>query len=189
MHMIDVNKLKVGVTFADEGSPWKVLKYDFIKMGRGGAVIKIKARNLISGSIVTKSFQSGNVVEDIALTKKHLQYLYKDDEKMYFMDPITFEQTELPLSIVGDDVNFLVEGEKAWVLSWNDLVLGVELPAAVVMEVVEADHWEKGNSVSNLTKPVKVASGLTVMVPLFIAKGDKIKINTAENSYIGRVNE
>lgn len=187
--MIDVNKLKVGVTFADEGSPWKVMKYDFIKMGRGGAVIKVKAKNLVSGSIVTKSFQSGNVVEDIALEKKHLQYLYKDDTKIYLMDPISFEQLELPLSVVGDDVNYLVEGDKAWVLSWNELILGVELPASVVMEVTEADHWEKGNSVSNLTKPVKVASGLTVMVPLFIKKGEKIKINTAEGTYIGRVNE
>ncbi len=186
--MIDVNKLKVGVTFADEGSPWKVMKYDFIKMGRGGAVIKVKAKNLVSGSIVTKSFQSGNVVEDIALEKKHLQYLYKDDAKIYLMDPISFEQLELPLSVVGDDVNYLVEGDKAWVLSWNELILGVELPASVVMEVTEADHWEKGNSVSNLTKPVKVASGLTVMVPLFIKQGEKIKINTAEGTYIGRVN-
>ncbi len=187
--MIDVNKLKVGVTFADEGSPWKVMKYDFIKMGRGGAVIKIKAKNLVSGSIVTKSFQSGNVVEDIVLEKKHLQYLYKDDTKIYLMDPISFEQLELPLSVVGDDVNYLVEGDKAWVLSWNELILGVELPASVVMEVTEADHWEKGNSVSNLTKPVRVASGLTVMVPLFIKQGEKIKINTAEGTYIGRVNE
>ena len=187
--MIDVNKLKVGVTFADEGSPWKVMKYDFIKMGRGGAVIKVKAKNLVSGSIVTKSFQSGNVVEDIALEKKHLQYLYKDDTKIYLMDPISFEQLELPLSVVGDDVNYLVEGDKAWVLSWNELILGVELPASVVMEVTEADHWEKGNSVSNLTRPVKVASGLTVMVPLFIKEGEKIKINTAEGTYIGRVND
>ena len=187
--MIDVNKLKVGVTFAEDETPWKVLKYDFIKMGRGGATIKVKARNLISGSIVTKGFQSGNSVEDIALEKKHLQYLYKDDEKVYFMDPISFEQIEMPLSILGDDVNYLVEGEKAWVLSWNDRILGVELPASVVMEVTEAEHWEKGNSVSNLTMPVKVASGLTVMAPLFIKKGDKIKINAETSSYIGRVNE
>ncbi|OGD71997.1 elongation factor P, partial [Candidatus Collierbacteria bacterium RIFCSPHIGHO2_02_FULL_49_10] len=172
----------------DEGTPWKVMKYDFIKMGRGGATIKVKARNLVSGSIITKSFQSGNMVEDIALEKRHLQYLYKDDEKIYFMDPISFEQVELPVSTVGDDISYLVEGEKSWVLYWNERVLGVEVPASVVMEVTEAEHWEKGNSVSNLTKPVKVASGLTVMAPLFIKKGDKLKINTEEGSYIGRVN-
>ncbi len=187
--MIDVNKLKVGVAFADEGAPWKVMKYEFTKMGRGNATIKVKARNLFSGSIVTKSFQSGNTVEDIALEKKHLQYLYKDEEKLYFMDPISFEQIELPVSIVGDDVNYLIEGEKAWVLYWGERVLGVEVPASVIMEVTEAEHWEKGNSVSNLTKPIKVASGMTIMAPLFIKTGDKIKINTEEGSYIGRVNE
>ena len=186
--MIDVNKLKVGVTFTEDEAPWKVLKYDFTKMGRGGATIKVKARNLFSGAIVTKSFQSGNKVEDITLDKKHLQYLYKDENSLYFMDPITFEQVDMPLAIVGDDVNYLIEGEKAWVLFWNDKVLGVELPAAVVMEVTEADHWEKGDSVSNLTMPVKVASGITIAVPLFIKKGERIKINTETGTYISRVN-
>lgn len=188
--MIDVNKLKVGVTFTDDGeTPWKVLKYDFIKMGRGGATIKVKARNLFSGSIVTKSFQSGNTVSDITVEKKHLQYLYKDEDKLYFMDPITFDQTEMPVKVVGDDVNYLIEGEKAWVLFWNEEVLGVEIPASVVMEVAEAEHWEKGDSVSNLMKPVKVASGITVQVPLFIKRGDKIKVNTEMGTYSGRVNE
>lgn len=187
--MIDVNKLKVGVTFTEEEQPWKVLKYDFIKMGRGGATIKVKARNLFTGSIVTKSFQSGNRVEDITLEKKHLQYLYKDDEKAYFMNPIDFEQTELPLTVIGEDVNYLIEGEKAWVLFWGEKVLGVEIPASVVMEVTEAERWEKGDSVSNLNMPVKVASGLTIQAPLFIRKGDKIKINTETGAYIGRVNE
>lgn len=187
--MIDVNKLKVGVTFAEDEQPWKVMKYDFTKMGRGNASIKIKARNLLSGAIVTKSYQSGAKVEDITLEKKHLQYLYKDEEKAYFMDPINFDQTELPLTIMGEDVNYLVEGEKAWVLFWNEKVLGVEVPASVVMEVVDAEHWEKGDSVSNLYMPVKVASGLSVQVPLFIKKGEKIKINTETGTYIGRVNE
>ncbi len=186
--MIDVNKLKVGVTFAEDNFPWKVMKYDFIKMGRGGATIKVKAKNMITGSIVTKSFQSGNKVEDIALEKKHLQYLYKDEEWVYFMDPVSFEQTEIPLIVLGGDVDYLVEGEKSWVLSWGDKILGVEIPASVVMEVTEAEHWEKGDSVSNLTMPVKVASGLTLNVPLFIKKGDKVKINTEDGTYIGRVN-
>jgi len=186
--MIDVNKLKVGVTFAEDGFPWKVMKYEFTKMGRGNANIKVRARNLVNGSIVSKSYLSGSLVEEVVLDKKHMQYLYKDDTKAYFMDQVTFEQTEIPLEVMGDDVNYLVEGEKAWVLSWDDLVLGVELPASVVMGVSEAEHWEKGNSVSNLTKPVKVASGITIQVPLFIRKGDKIKINTEEGTYINRVN-
>lgn len=187
--MIDVNKLKVGVTFTEDEQPWKVMKYDFIKMGRGGAVIKVKVKNLLSGAIVVKSFQSGNRVEDIALEKKHLQYLYKDETRAYFMDPISFEQSEMPLAIIGDDINYLIEGEKAWVLFWIDKVLGVEVPASVVMEVTEAERWEKGDSVSNLNMPIKVASGITIQAPLFIRKGDKIKINTETGTYIGRVNE
>lgn len=186
--MIDVNKLKVGVTFVEDDFPWKVIKYEFSKMGRGNANIKIKARNLVNGSIITKSYLSGSMVEEVVLGKKHMQYLYKDDSKAYFMDPISFEQTEIPLTVLGDDSNYLVEGEKAWVLFWEEMILGVELPASVVMEVTQAEHWEKGNSVSNLTKPVKVSSGVTIMVPLFIRNGDKIKINTAEGTYINRVN-
>lgn len=187
--MIDVNKLKVGVTFTEDGQPFKVTKYDFTKMGRGNAVIKVKAKNLFSGAIVTKSFISGNTVEDITLEKKHLQYLYKDDSKAYFMDPVSFDQFEIPLSVLGNDVLYLVEGEKAWVLFWGDKILGVELPASTVMEVAEAEPGAKGNTVSNVLKPVKMATGLTVNVPLFINKGDKIKVNTESGTYIGRSNE
>lgn len=186
--MIDSNKLKVGVTFQEDGFPWRVMKYDFIKMGRGNANIKVKAKNLINGSIVQKSYLSGKMIEEIVLEKKHLQYLYKDGEKLYFMDPISFEQFEILLDVVGDDVNYLVEGEKAWVLFWEDRVLGVELPAAVVMEVIEADPGARGNTVSNVLKPVKVASGITIGVPLFIKVGDKIKINTETGEYINRIN-
>jgi len=186
--MIDVNKLKVGVTFTEEGQPFKVTKYDFTKMGRGNATIKVKAKNMFSGAIVTKGYISGNMVEDITLDKKHLQYLYKDEDKGYFMDPVSFEQFEIPLKVLGDDVSYLVEGDKAWVLFWEDRILGVELPASVVMEITESEQGAKGNTVSNVLKPAKTSSGLTVMVPLFIKVGDSIKINTETGEYTSRVN-
>ncbi|KKU09581.1 MAG: Translation elongation factor P [Candidatus Collierbacteria bacterium GW2011_GWC1_45_47] len=189
LYMIDVNKLKVGVTFTEDNQPFRVMKYDFTKMGRGNAVIKIKAKNLFTGSIVTKSFISGNVVENILLDKKHLQYLYKDDSLAYFMDPVSFDQFEIPLSVLGDDVLYLVEGEKSWVLFWGEKILGVELPASTIMEVAEAEPGARGNTVSNVLKPVKMTTGLTVMVPLFINVGDKIKINTESGAYTGRSNE
>ncbi len=186
--MIDVNKLKVGVTFVEDGIPFRVAKYDFTKMGRGNATIKIKARNLVSGAIVTKGFISGNLVEDISLDKKHLQYLYKDDEKGYFMDPVSFEQFEIPLEVMGDDVDYLVDGEKTWVLFWGDRILGVELPASVILEVVEAEPGARGNTVSNVLRPAKTSSGKIVMVPLFINVGDSIKVNTESGEYTGRAN-
>lgn len=186
--MIDVNKLKVGVTFTEEGTPYRVTKYDFTKMGRGHATIKVKAKNLFTGSIETKGYISGNMVEDIALDKKHLQYLYKDDEKAYFMDPSSFEQVDIPLKILGDDYLYLVEGEKAWVLFWGDIILGVELSATVIVTISETEPGARGNTVSNVLKPAKTASGLTVMVPLFISEGDTIKVNTETGEYTGRAN-
>ncbi len=188
MSMIDVNKLKVGVTFTEEGIPYRVMKYDFTKMGRGHATIKVKARNLFSGSIETKGYISGNMVENIMLDKRHLQYLYKDDDKAYFMDPVSFEQIEIPLKILGDDVMYLVEGEKAWVLFWDEKILGVEVPSSVIMKITETEPGARGNTVSNVLKPAKTVSGLTVMVPLFIGEGDSIKVNTETGEYTGRAN-
>ncbi|PIR99396.1 elongation factor P [Candidatus Collierbacteria bacterium CG10_big_fil_rev_8_21_14_0_10_43_36] len=186
--MIDVNKLKVGVTFTEDGTPFRVTKYDFTKMGRGHATIKVKARNLFSGAIETKGYISGNMVEDILLDKRHLQYLYKDDEKAFFMDPTSFDQFEIPLKVLGDDVSYLVEGEKAWVLFWDEKILGVEVPSSVIMKIIESEPGARGNTVSNVLKPAKTASGLTVMVPLFINPGDSIKINTETGQYTGRAN-
>ena len=186
--MIDVNKLKVGVTFTEEGTPYRVTKYDFTKMGRGHATIKVKAKNLFTGSIETKGYISGNMVEDIALDKKHLQYLYKDDEKAFFMDPTSFEQCEIPLKILGDDILYLVEGEKVWVMFWGDIILGVQLQATVIVTILETEPGARGNTVSNVLKPAKTASGLTVMVPLFISEGDTIKVNTETGEYTGRAN-
>lgn len=185
--MIDVNKLKVGVTFTEDEQPWKVMKYEFTKMGRGNATIKIKAKNLFNGSIVTKSYISGNMVENIALEKKHLQYLYKDDDKLYFMDPNSFDQFEISSEVVGDDIYYLIEGEKAWVLFWEEKVLGVEVPAAVVMKIVQTEPGVRGNTVTNVLKPATMESGLKVQVPLFINEGDSIKINTETGTYICRV--
>lgn len=186
--MIDVNKLKVGVTFTEDGTPYRVTKYDFTKMGRGHATIKVKAKNLFTGSIETKGYISGNMVEDIILDKKHLQYLYKDEDKAYFMDPNSFEQIEIPMKILGDDVLYLVEGERVWVMFWGDLILGVELAATVVVTITETEPGARGNTVSNVLKPAKTASGLMVMVPLFILEGDTIKVNTETGEYTGRAN-
>lgn len=189
MAMLDVNKLKVGVTFADEGEPYKVMKYEFIKMGRGSANIKIRARNLLTGAIVMKSYLSGNRVEEVALEKKEMQYLYADDKGAYFMDPRSFEQVEVSNELLADDLKYLVEGENVWILSWNDSIIGAEIPPSVVMTVAETEPWIKGNSATNMYKPAKMDSGMLIQVPLFVKEGDKIKINTTTGGYISRANE
>jgi elongation factor P len=185
--MIDVNKLKEGVTYLDGGEPYRVVKYSFSKMGRGKANIKVKVRNLLTGALTIKSYLSGNSVEPVEIEKKHLQYLYKDEDLLFFMDPVSFEQVEIGLKTLGEGVSYLVEGEKAWVQFWEERVVGVELPPSVVLKVTKTGPGEKGNSATNILKPAILESGLVVQVPTFIKEGDKLKINTQSGEYVSRV--
>ena len=157
--MIDVNKLKEGVTYLDGGQPFRVIKYNFSKMGRGKANIKVKVKNLLTGALVMKSYLSGNSMEPIQIDKKHLQYLYADGDSLHLMDPISFEQIEIAKALVGDDINYLVEGEKVWVQFWDDRIIGVELPPSVVLKVVETGPGEKGNSSTSVLKPATLEIG------------------------------
>lgn len=184
--MIDVNKLKEGVTYLDGGHPYRVIKYSFSKMGRGKANIKVKVKSLLTGAIVVKSYLSGNSIEPIEIEKVNLQYLYGDEEKLYLMDPISFEQIEIEKKVVGDDINFLLEGEKVWVQFWGEKVVGVELPASVILKVKETGPGEKGNSATSILKPATLESGLVVQVPAFIKDGDRLKINTQTGEYVSR---
>lgn len=191
MAEIDVNQLKEGTAFEENGVPYRVMKFDFTKLARGKANIKVKARNLESGAIVKKGFLSGNKVEHIDLDKREMQFLYKDEDKAYFMDSESFEQTGIDLNKIGDDADYLIEGEDVWVMFWpkeeGREVLGVEIPATVEMKIVESEPGMKGDSANNVTKSAKLESGLKVQVPLFIEKGDKIKVNTESGEYVSRV--
>jgi len=184
--MIDVNKLKEGVTYLDGGQPYRVVKYSFIKMGRGKANIKVKVKNLLTGALVVKSYLSGNSVEPIEIEKTHLQYLYSDDELLYLMDPITFEQIEIDKELIGDVIKYLLEGDRVWVQFWGEKIVGVELPASVVLVVKETGTGEKGNSATNIMKPATMGSGLVIQVPNFIKEGERLKINTQTGEYVSR---
>ena len=192
--MIASTDLRAGTAFLSDGQPYLVLKYTFVKMGRGSATVKVRARNLTNGSITDKSFTSNNTVEDIRTTKKKLQYLYKDAEGANFMDPRTYEQVVIPLGVLGDEVAFLREGEIVDVLFWpfdsaqgkEDRVLSVDLPPSVVLTVTEADPGIKGNSASNMYKQATVENGLKIRVPLFINKGEKVRVDTRTGEYVER---
>jgi elongation factor P len=185
--MIDVNKLKEGVTYLDGGHPYRVVKYNFSKMGRGKANIKVKVKSLLTGAVVVKSYLSGNSVEPVEIEKVKLQYLYSDGGILYLMDPTSFEQTEIDKEVIGDDIFYLVEGEKVWVQFWGEKVVGVELPPSVVLKVKETGPGEKGNSATNILKPATLESGLVVQVPTFIREGESLKINTQTGEYVSRM--
>ena len=184
--MVNVTDLKGGTAFLHYGKPFTVIKYNLIKMGRGSATVRVTARNLSTGGMEEISYQSNASVEEAETSKRKLQYLYKDATTAYFMDPITFEQIEIPLTILGTSVAYIKEGSEATVLFWGETALSVDLPPKVVLAVTECDPGVKGNSASNIFKSAVLENGLSVKVPLFIKVGEKVRVDTRSGEYIER---
>jgi elongation factor P len=184
--MITATELKNGTTFLVDGKPFKVVKYTHTKMGRGGATVRVSARNLETGDLTEKSFDAGNKVDEIATTKKRMQYLYNDGDKASFMDPSTYEQIDIGLDILGDSVLYMKEGSEIDVLFWDLRALSVDIAPKVVLEVTETDPGLRGNSASNVYKSAKLENGLETKVPLFIKVGDKVRIDTRTGDYVER---
>lgn len=185
--MIDVNELRKGVTFEYDNKLFKVLDYSHHKPGRGNATIRIKAVDLRTGTTLEKTFQSGERVQDIRLDFHNVQYLYNDGELYFFMDLETFEQPAIPASILGDNVNYLIENLELKLTFYQGEPIDVELPLTVDMDVVESDMAVRGDTATGFTKKIKTETGLEVQVPGFVEVGDRIRVNTAEARYITRV--
>jgi len=184
--MIGVTELRPGVAYEEDGQLFKVLSYEHIKLGRGSASIKVKVKNLRTGSVVEKSFINGARVQEASLTKKKYQYLYKDEENAIFMDEATYEQIQIPLSILGTDVTYLKEGQPISVLAVEEEPLAVELPPKMEFSISDTGPNVKGNSASNLYKDAILENGLKVRVPLFSKVGDRVVIDTRTGEYSER---
>lgn len=189
MANVNATDLRAGIAFLYEGKPFKVKKYSLIKMGRGGATVRVACINLENGANIEHAFSSNLSFEKIELVKKRLQYLFKDKVIATFMDPFSYEQVEVPLSILGDDIFYIKEGETADILFWEDRAMSVDLPPKITLTVVEADPGIKGNSASNFLKTAKLENGLTTKVPLFIETGEKIIIDTRSGEYVERAKD
>ncbi len=186
IYMIPVTELRNGTTFKQDADIFEVVSYQHIKMGRGSANIKIRARNLKTGQLSEKTFISGARVDEASTEKKKLQYLYKDAENLVFMDPKTFEQFPVKETILGGKEKFLKESSLYDVLTSEEVVLGVEMPKLMDLAVAETGPGVRGDTVSNVYKPATLENGLTINVPLFIKNGDRIKIDTRSNQYVER---
>jgi elongation factor P len=185
--MIDVNDLRKGVTFELDGNLFKVVEYSHHKPGRGNATIKIKARNLRTGSNIEKTFISGSQVQDARLDFHSVQYLYNDGDNYYFMDQETFEQPGIPKNVLGDSANFLQEGMLCKLTFYNNEPLDVELPLTVDLKVIFAEVAVRGDTATGVTKKVRVETGIEVQCPNFVKEGDTIRIDTRDGSYLTRV--
>lgn len=183
--MISVTELRAGTIYEDQGNLLQVLAYEHIKMGRGSANIKIKVRNVRSGSVTEKSFINGARVNNVQVVKKDLQYLYKDADAAYFMDPVSFEQINIPLTVI-DEPLFLKEGESYNISFYEDEALAVNFLPKMEFKVIETAPGIKGNSATNVFKDAILENGFKTKVPLFINVNDKIRIDTRTGQYSER---
>jgi elongation factor P len=186
--MIGVQDLRKGSTFIDDdGNLYVVIDFSHNKQGRGNATIKTKLRNLRTGANIDRSFQSGGRVQDVRLETQKVQYLYKDGGNYVFMDEDTYEQPTLSEEMLGDSAQWLTDGIKVELLTYEGQAIDVELPTTVDLEVVETAPSFKGDTASGGGKPARVSTGAMVQVPFFVSTGDTIRVDTRTGEYVTRV--
>lgn len=181
--MISVTHLRAGTTFEDQGNIFQVLSYEHIKMGRGSANVKVRVKNLRTGATTEKSFISNAQVDAIELTKRVLQFLYKDEQFAHFMDSQSFDQVTIPLATLGADAQYLKEGETFSVSFFDEESLSLVLPPKMVFKVAETGPSTRGNSAVNLYKEAMLENGIKTKVPLFVKSGDSVRIDTRTGDY------
>jgi elongation factor P len=185
--MIDVNELRKGVTFEHDGNLYKVLDYEHHKPGRGKATIRVKARDLRTGTTLDMSFISGDRVQDVRLDYHNVQYLYNDGRFYYFMDLDTYEQPAIQGEVLGEAPEYLKEGMEVKLTFYEKEPLDIDLPTTVDLEVVEAEMAVRGDTATGVTKKVTTETGLEVQVPNFVEVGDVIRVDTRDGSYVTRM--
>lgn len=185
--MISATDLKNGKTFKMDGDAYKVQKYEHQKIGRGGASVKLDLVNLKTGTKTQKTLNSTVKVEEIDTMKKPFQYLFKDNDMATFMDSKTYEQVEIPLSLIKEEVQYTKEGQVVDVLFVEDEPVSVDIASKVILKVVDTVPGVKGDTASNVYKPAKLENGLSIKVPLFIKKGEKVKVDTRTGEYVERM--
>lgn len=184
--MLNLNEIKIGKLIQISGEPYVITRADHHKMGRGGAVLKTKMKNLITGNVLEKTFQGNDKAEEAAVEKRKANYLYKDENEANFMDNESYEQFGLPLDQIGDKIKFLKESVDVDVLCFNDNPVAIELPIKITLKVISAPPGVKGNSAGNVNKTVVLETGAEISAPMFINEGDMIKINTDSGEYVER---
>lgn len=185
--MISTGELKKGATIELDGKLMSIMDYSHIKMGRGSAQVRIKFRDVRTGSITEQTFQAGTKFNRARVERREMQYLYSDGEFFHFMNTENFEQIPVAADKVGDANLYLKENDTCEVVLFGEEVIGVELPITVELTVTQTDPGFKGDTASGGSKPATLETGLVVQVPLFIEEGTRIKVNTDTGDYIERV--
>lgn len=185
--MASTADFRSGFTFKLDGDIWSILEFQHVKMGRGGAIVRTRIRNLQTGRVLDKTFRGGEKVDDVMVLRKPMQFLYKDSENFVFMDQETYEQLNVSSAIVGDAQKYLKEGEIVSIALNEEKPIYLEMPVAVVLKITKTDPGLKGDTASGGGKPATVETGAVVTVPLFLSEGDVIKVDTRSGAYLERV--
>ncbi len=189
MPSINTGDFRKGIKVLLNDEPYEMFECNFVKPGKGQALYKTKLRSLLKGTILDRTYKSGDSLESADVHKSDGQYLYRDGDNYVFMDNETYEQYPLASSLCADKVKFLLEGATCHLLYWNDNLIDMTPPQHVVLEITAAEPAAKGNTATNVTKPATVETGAEVHVPAFVKEGDKVKIDASSGEYIERVRE
>jgi elongation factor P len=184
--IVSTNQFKNGMHIELDGSPWRIVEFQHVKPGKGGAFVRTKLKSLDSGAVVDKTFRAGEKFARVHTEVKNVQFLYDDGSHAHFMDEETYEQFGLPRGDVADVLAYILPSSSVQMLQVNGKPSGVQLPASVSLEVTETEPGVKGDTVSNVTKPATLETGAVVQVPLFVNVGDRIKVDPREARYISR---
>ncbi len=184
--MVSTGEIKRGMTIELDGTLYQIVEFQHIKLGRGSAQVRMKLRNVRRGDLVEKTFQAGDRFARARLDHRNVQYQYHDGDLYHFMDTANYEQVALDATQLGDATSYLTDGMVVILNEYEGDPIGVDMPASIVLEVTEVDFGLKGDTATGATKPATLETGLKVNVPLFISKGDKIKVDTRSGEYIER---
>lgn len=184
--MISTNDFKTGVTVEIDGDIWQVVEFQHVKPGKGSPFVRAKIKNLKTNATLERTFDAGEKLPRAHLETREMNYLYNDGDMYTFMDNETYDQLTLTKDILGDGVLYLKENATCLVQTFNGLVLQVQLPNSVVLEIVETDPGVRGDTATGGTKVAKLETGATVKVPLFVQQGEKIIVDTRTGSYMQR---
>jgi len=184
--MLSLNEIKIGKILKMNNEPYIVIKADHHKMGRGGAVLKTKLKNLISGNVMEQTFQGNDKADEAEVENKKANFLYRDETFAYFMDNENFEQFSLPLDQLGDQDKFLREDTEVDVLHFQNKPMTVKLPIKMEFKVISAPPGVRGNSAGNVMKMIELETGATIQAPMFINEGDTVRVNTESGEYVER---
>ena len=189
MAQIGTSDFRKGLKVQIEGDPYIMIECNFVKPGKGQALYKCKLRNLTRGTVLDRTFKSGDSLESADITEIDAQYIYKDGQAFAFMNSETYEQYELSAELVDDAWKYLKEGMMCKMMLYNNNPMGITPPNHVVLEVTYTEPGVRGNTATNITKPAKVDTGAEIIVPNFVETGDRVKVDTRTGEYIERVKE